>query len=171
MILDCPFESTEKVIKKGLKNLKLSLFGYEFDMPGRSILEKYAFHPYVQSFIKVLLKTVAHMDPKNIQTYIYPISPADSIKKVSVPCFFIHCKNDEKISVNSIRTIYNNAGGYKALWLTNGRRHFDSFFYNPEKYTRKIHKFLEKVVSGELYVHGREKITEDPQRGNYEQKI
>ncbi len=61
--------------------------------------------------------------------------------------FFIHCKNDEKISVYAIKAVYESAGcAYKELWLTNGRRHFDSYFYNPEKYIKEIRGFMDKVV-------------------------
>lgn len=166
MILDCPFDSSENIIKKCLQNLKLSFLGYEFELPCRTLLEKYAFHPYVQTFVKILLKTVANIDPKNISTFIYPVTPVESIKKVSVPCFFIHCKNDEKVSIDSVKSIYNGASGYKTLWLTNGRHHFDSFFYNPEKYTRKIHKFLEHVMQGTLYQKEQKKIIEDADEPN-----
>ncbi len=39
---------------------------------------------------------------------------------------------------------------YKVLWLTNGRRHFDSYFYNPEKYVKEIRTFIDKAVNGSL---------------------
>lgn len=163
MILDCPFDSTENVLKNCLDKLKISFFGYQCALPFRSVLEKYIFHPYVQSFVRVLLKTVAHLDPKNIQTLIYPIKPVESIRKVSVPCFFIHCKNDEKIPIDSIKNIFNNAECYKKLWLTNGRRHFDSFFYNPERYVAKIVTFLDQVLHGNLYAKEHGQIVEDGQ--------
>ena len=163
MILDCPYDSTENIIKNGLEGLKISIFGYEFAMPGRSILQKYAFHPYVQSFVKIFLKTVSNLDAQHIQIFIHPVNTAESIKKVSVPCLFIHCKNDDKVPVAAIKTVYSgSAADYKKLWLTNGRRHFDSFFYNPEGYTQQIRKFLERVISGEAYVKTRQKIVVDP---------
>ena len=149
MILDCPFDSTENVIKSCIDNLKFSFLGYEFNMPGKGMLQKYAFHPYVQATIKVLLKTVAHMDPRNIQTAIARVSPVQSVESISVPCFFIHCKNDEKVSINAVKSIFEKAQGYKSFWLTNGRRHFDSFFYNPEKYADRIQDFIEKVMKGD----------------------
>ncbi len=161
MILDCPFDSSENVIKNGLERLKITVFGYEFEIPGRRWLEKYAFHPYVQALVKMVLKTVAHLDTQNIQTNICPLYPSESIKKVNVPCFFIHCKNDEKVPLNSIKTIYNGATGYKRLWVTNGRRHYDSFFYNPEGYKSEIGMFLQKVLSGAVAREEQEKIVED----------
>ncbi len=146
MILDCPFDSSENILKRSIECIKLSVCGYEFSMPGRSLLCRYAFHPYVQSFVKILLKTASHMDTKKVQTYICPLSPAESVKKISIPCFFIHCKNDEKISVESIKLVFEGAAGYKWLWLTNGRRHYDSIFYNPERYSAYIGQFLTKVM-------------------------
>ena len=161
MILDCPFDSTENVIKRALQNIKFSFFGYKFDLPGRTYLEKYAFHPYVQSFIKFLLKTVPHMDARNIKTYMYRFSPSASIEKVKIPCLFIHCKYDQKVTVNAIHTIYNRAQGPKQLWVTNGRGHYDSIFYNPEKYAKQIAKFLDRVLDGTIYQQPHQKVMED----------
>ncbi len=161
MILDCPFDSTENVVKDALRNVQFSLFGYKFDLPGRSYLEKHAFHPYVQAFIKFMLKTVAHMDAKNIETYIYRFSPADSIKHVSIPCFFIRCKRDERVSDSAIRAIYRGAQGPKWLWITNGRRHYDSVFYNPEQYENRVTKFFELVLKDQVSQKQLEKVMED----------
>jgi len=162
MILDCPFDATENVIKKGLDSVKLSLFGYEFGVPGRSLMGKYAFHPYVQSFIKVMLKAVAQMSTRDIRVFMYPLFPSESVKKVAVPLFLIHCKNDEKISVTSVKKIYRNAASqYKKLWITGGRRHYDSIFHTPEVYGRKIRNFARKVARGELDKKKKQRIIED----------
>ncbi len=161
MILDCPFDSTESIIKKMIHSLKFTFFGYEFNLPGRSYLEQYAFHPYVQEFIKLMFKTVPHLDSKNIQTYMYKFSPAESAKKITVPCLFIHCKEDQRVAINAIHTIYNNAQGVKQLWVTNGRGHFDSIFYNPEKYSSRITKFYNNVISGLIYKGEKTRVYED----------
>lgn len=161
MILDCPFDSTENVVKQALQGMKFSVFGYQFEFPGRKYLERYAFHPYVQEFIKFALKTLAHMDAKNIQTYMYRFSPAESVKKITVPTFFIHCKKDQRVPLDAIRTIYSGAQGYKRLWVTNGRNHYDSVFYNPEKYAKRINKFLTSVIDGSIKKEQREIIFED----------
>jgi len=161
MILDCPYDHSKNVIKQGLENLKFSFFGYRFSLPGKQLLEQYAFHPYVQSFLKAVLKTVANMDATATNTYIYPVSPMDSIKNVKVPCLFIHCINDEKVPVSAAKNLFNGASGYKRLWLTLGRRHFDSFFYNPEKYVYKINRFIQKVLDLSLADKAQQKIKED----------
>lgn len=150
MILDCPFDSSKNLIKKGLSNMKFKMFGREFDIPGRQTLEKYAFHPYVQNFLKIVLKAISRMDAKNIQTNICPVSPKKSVRNIRVPCFFIHCKNDELVPVAAVKKIYERAQGYKSLWLTNGRRHFDSYFYAPEQYVKKIKLFLNGIINNDL---------------------
>jgi esterase/lipase len=162
MILDCPFDSTENIIKKCLESLQFSLCGYEFAFPACGLLQRYAFHPYVQAIIVAILKTVAHLDMRNIETRVYPITPAESAQKVKVPCLFIHCKNDEKVPVDAVKNIYNGVGAdYKMLWLTNGRRHFDSYFYNPEKYISMVQTFLEKAVNGSLHEVKFQQVVED----------
>lgn len=162
MILDCPFESSENVIKRGLSNMKLSLFGYEISIPGKTLMEKYIFHPYVQSFIKSMLKAFGKMDTKDIKAFVYPVNPAKSIARVSVPLYLIGCKKDDKVSIAGLKRIYSNAGSkYKKLWVSNGRQHFDSYFYNPELYARRVAKFSHRLFSGKLNCAEKQKIIED----------
>jgi pimeloyl-ACP methyl ester carboxylesterase len=150
MIFDCAFDSTEKLIKQGFNQMRFSLFGYTFDIPGRSLLEKYALHPYVQSFLQKMLKVCVHWDTKHVHLQAIAINPVESMAQISVPCFFIHCINDEKVPLESAHALYNSAKGYKRLWITQGRRHFDSFFYNPERYAYKVRKFLDQVLHNTL---------------------
>lgn len=144
MILDCPFDSSENLLKRLLQGVKFSIFGYEFGLPSCAILEKYAFHQCVQSFIKKILELWGNLETRNIVMHICPVNTVESIKKISVPVFFINCKNDSKVSIAAIKDIYENSNSdYKLLWVTNGRRHFDSFFYYPEKYMKLVRLFLE----------------------------
>lgn len=167
MILDCPFESTENVLKRSLDNVKISIFGYEFSLPGRSILQRYAFHPYIQSTVKILLKTIAHWDPKKIEVVAYPISPLESAKKIEVPCFYILCKRDEKVSVDAIKSIFDaTASTYKQLWLTKGRHHFDSFFVDPELYTDQIREFVQSFLDGTASRTVKNEILQDVEEDN-----
>lgn len=150
MILDCPFDSSERVLRHNLGNIKFSLMGYEFTMPGNNLLQRYVLHPHVQSGIKFILKTVAHLRFKDIKLQIPRFQPAESIKNISVPCFFIHCKNDETVPLDAIKSVYEGAQGYKKLWLTHGRRHYDSCFYNPEQYVARVRSFISQILSDSL---------------------
>ncbi len=161
MVLDCPFDSTENVLKRSINTMTFSVFGYQFYVPGRQLLHKYAFHPYVQAALKPLLKIAANMDPRQIDTHICKVKPQDTIKKVTIPCLFICCKNDEKVSMEAIKSVYDGAGGFKRLWLTNGRNHCDSFFYNPECYSKRVNKFVHAVLDGSIAGKPQGKIVED----------
>ncbi|MFI5332944.1 MAG: alpha/beta hydrolase [Candidatus Babeliales bacterium] len=171
MILDCPFDTMENVLRRGLDDVKFSILGYEINIPGRELLNKYAFHPYVQSLVKIILKTVAQMDPRNITTHMCPVTPVKTVSKVSVPSLFISCKKDKRVSIEGIKAIYNNsAASYKKLWLTNGRWHFDSYFYNPEKYTETVRNFLDLALQGTLYTTQKQEIVEDIEEILHEQR-
>jgi len=161
MILDCPFESSEKVIRSGLEGLKFSLLGYEFEFPGRNFLEQHAFHPYVQSLVKTILSLVSQMDASKVRTNFCPVHPGESVKKITVPCFFIHCKNDTKVGLDQVRAVYEGAGGYKKLWLTHGRWHCDSGVYNPRRYAQHVRAFLKSLLNNEYQQEPQEEIIED----------
>lgn len=148
LILDCPYDTSQNVIKRALENLKITVFGHTFDLPGKSFLERYAFNPWVQWLLKTALKTIAYIDATATNTYIYPLNPAQSIKLVNAPIFFIHCYNDEKITEKGARALFANAPNYKRLWITRGRHHFDSIVSETDKYAFKVRRFIETVLNG-----------------------
>jgi pimeloyl-ACP methyl ester carboxylesterase len=161
LILDCPYDTSKNVLQRSIDRLQLTLFGYTFGLPGRSLLRKFAFNSYVQSAIKYLLKTIAQLNTLTVNTKIYPLNPVDSVKEITVPCFFIHCVHDEKISVDAAHQLFNNAAGYKRLWITNGRRHYDSIFYNPEKYIYKVNVFINDLLTNHMAYKSPQKIHYD----------
>lgn len=161
LFLDAPFRSSEDIIKNGISKMKFGFWGYEFNVPGTSLLGKYAFNSYIQPVLKYLLKKVAQMDATKIETFVKPIYPIESIKKVKVPCFFVICKNDEKISVESVKKIYENHTGPKRLWISNGRDHCDSIFNDPEKYENFANDFFSNVLSGEINNQHKEIVFKD----------
>ncbi|MBY0109865.1 MAG: alpha/beta hydrolase [Candidatus Babeliaceae bacterium] len=161
LILDCPFDSTEMVIHRLIEKLTFSIGGYQWGLPGRGLLKKYAYHPSIQAIVKLALKTVAHVGTHDIVTCILPSNTVQEVQKVTVPTFFITCKNDDKAPIEAVRSIYLNKPGYKRLWLTSGRNHFDSFFYNPEKYTHKVRSFIKSFLDNELKNKVTAKIVED----------
>ncbi len=161
MILDCPFDSVENALKRCVDTLTISFFGYKFPIPGRNLLHTYAFHPYVQKIIRPLLKVASNMDPKQVDTNICQVKPLESIKRVTVPCFFICCKQDALVSIEAIKRVYDGAAGYKKLWLTNGREHCDSFFYNPEVYSKRVNSFITAILDRSYEQKKSHKIIED----------
>ena len=163
-IWDCPFDSTNGLINRAITKMKINLFGYNFTFPGSFLLKKYVYHPYLQSILKFMLRSLAQMDATKINTVIKPISPQEAIKNVKIPFFLISCHNDDKAPPIAVKKIYNNAleSKFKRLWISSGRRHFDSFFANPEKYIYKVRNFLKLIITGEYLKKKKEKIKEDP---------
>ncbi|MFA6066028.1 MAG: alpha/beta hydrolase [Candidatus Babeliaceae bacterium] len=163
-ILDCPFDSTENVLARSIEKLKISFFGHEITLPARvqSFFHKYAYNHYVQSMLKFLLKAVAHMDATPINTCIKHVDPHEDIKKITVPVLIIGCINDDKVPQEAVESVYAGAAGYKRLWITNGRHHFDSYFFNPEKYTYKVQKFIENIITKQYQQKIQQKILKDP---------
>ena len=149
-IYDCPFDKTENILKRGFDKLKIKVFGYEFDFPGRNFFERHAFNPYVQTVLQFLFRKFAKMDATQINTMMKPISPMESIKKIKTPIFFIGCAADETVPVASVKKIYENAPGQKQLWVTKGVRHYGSIFNNPETYREQITNFIQRVLTGDI---------------------
>lgn len=161
-IWDCPFDSTGNVLRRSIDRLTIRILGHEIPVPGRDFLHHYAYHPYVQSVLKAALKAIVHMDATPIPTTILDVSPQKAAEKISIPTLLIVCRNDEKAPVEAVRAIYDSLRGYKRLWITNGRRHFDSYFYNPEKYRYKVSEFVAKALDGSYRAGPASKILEDP---------
>ena len=162
MILDCPFDSTDKLIERGINQLKISLFGYEMPFPGTSILKVYAYNPYVQSLIKSIMRTFTKIDTVNINTCISPVYPEEAIKYVTVPCFFIGCVNDDKAPEEAVLAVYRGAQGFKRCWIDReGERHFDTIFKQMHRYFYKVDRFIQKVLDGSYLKKKKEKITKD----------
>ncbi len=147
MILDCPFESSDKLLERSLGKIKFSIFGYEIGMPGSNILKSYAYSPYVQSAIKTILKSLANIDSTQINTYMQPIYPEEAIKYIKKPVFIIGCTKDDKAPEEAVRSIYNGAKGFKRLWICNARRHFDPIFFKMSEYIKKVNKFIKLCLS------------------------
>lgn len=161
-IWDCPFDSTSELLARCISGLQINLFGYTFVLPGRSFLKKYAYNRYVQSLLKIALKTVANVDASQIDARMVPIDTVANAQGISIPSLFIVCKKDAKAPPSAVRRIYDAATGYKRLRVTNGRRHFDSFFYEPAEYEFWINNFIEKFLDGRLSQQRLEKIIYDP---------
>lgn len=160
-IWDCPFESTEDLLRKNLNELTFNILGFNFCMPGIRFLKKYAYNKHVQLLLLAALKTISQADNSAINTHILPVDVSEAIKKVTIPAFFITCRNDKKSSPKSVKKVYEGARGFKRLWITEGRWHFDSYFSNPEKYEHKVKKFFRKFLKGEFKNKVQQKVLYD----------
>lgn len=145
-IWDCPFESTQKTLERCVEKLQLSIGKYRVSIPGRDFLRQHVHNTWIQGCLKMLLKTVTQIDTLSVTTCIKHMEPAQLIRDVRIPMLLISCWNDERAPYAAVKQVYDNAAGDKALWMTNGRRHFDSFFYDPDAYARKVDDFIQSHI-------------------------
>ena len=143
LILDSPFDDIENVIKRGLRFLSLKLWGKDFLRPIRTFFERNIFTQSMNVVLRMMVKH-AGMDVKKTATCLRPVSPINSIKKVTVPCLIISCQSDKHIPVDVIKNIFKGTPKGSELWIASGRHHLDAFFSHPEDYTQKVNMFLKK---------------------------
>ncbi len=162
MILDCPFDSSDKLIERAIDKLKFNLFGYQMQMPGSSLLKVYAYNPYIQSMLKTILKTLTKFDTEDVNFCMCPVYPEEAIKYVTTPCFFIGCVNDDKAPEEAVLTVYRGAKGYKRCWIDpEGRRHYDTIFKQMHRYFDKVDRFIKKILDGSYLKRPKERIKKD----------
>jgi len=146
MILDCPYDSTDGAMRRGLEaKMQFTIMGKKFTIPGVDLLLCYIYHDYAQKITSFLFQSISSLDSTKVATKFVRVLPIESIKKITVPCFFIHCENDKKVPISAVESLYENKPGFKRLWITQGKRHFGSYSDNPEMYWYKVNKFLAKL--------------------------
>ncbi len=162
MILDCPYDSTDKLLNRSFDNLKITIFGYQLGFPGTSLLRLYAYNSYVQSLLKALLRSFSKFDSAYVNLCVAPTYPEEAIKYVKAPCFFIGCVNDDKAPEEAVLSVYRGAQGFKRCWIDkDGRRHFDTLFRQTYSYIYKVNRFIKRVIDGSYKSRVREKISKD----------
>lgn len=151
LVLDCPFDSTKELIKRGLDKalgqIHIPLLGIECAFPGRDFIERHAMDPWMQPFLFFLLRIFAGMNSSLVPTVPKYVDAVASARNIKVPVFLIGCYADERVPVDAFVRIYLNCAGYKRLWITAGARHYGSLFNNPELYQQMVANFIEKVLA------------------------
>lgn len=146
MILDCPYDSTDHAMSRGLEEkMQFTILGRKFTIPGRDFILRHMYDEASQILTDMLFRIITQLDSKKVSTKFVKVMPIDSIKSITVPCLFIHCENDKKVPVDAVERLYKQKNGFKRLWITPGKGHFGSYQHNPELYWYKVNKFLMKL--------------------------
>lgn len=74
------------------------------------------------------------------------VSPIASVAKVHTPILFIHGADDRFVPTFMSEKLFRAKPGEKDLHLIPGAGHADTFYTNPEGYTRAVHTFLREKV-------------------------
>ncbi len=147
IIADSPFDSVESVIERGLKKVNLVVAGYDLVAPLRDFFKKHSFDQRIDQALRFVLSTFAGMNASTTRTCLKPVSPYQSITKVTVPTLLIGCAKDEQVPLDAVRAIHEKSPGSTQLWIAPGRRHIDAFFANPEEYQNRVNLFFDQVVA------------------------
>ena len=159
MILDCPYDSTDDAMSRGLdEKMQITLFGKKFKIPGKQFLLDHMYDESAQTITSILFNAITRLDSGAVATKFVKVRPIDSIKNITVPCFFIHCENDKKVPIHAVEQMYKNKPGFKRLWITQGKWHFGSYHNNPELYWYKVNKFLTKLHQKDIVTREQEKV-------------
>ena len=162
MILDCPYDSTDRAMSRGLdEKMKINLFGTTFMLPGKQFILNHMYDEAAQIITNFLFQAITKLDSNKVITKFVRVAPVESIQKITVPCYFIHCVHDKKVPVQAVVDIYENKEGFKRLWLTQGKGHFGSYQNNPELYWYKVNKFLTKLRQQDMQNRVQQKIRDD----------
>lgn len=160
MILDCPYDSTDKLLDRGFDNFRIRILGYDIALPGISLLKCYAYNCYVQSFLKAIFRSFSQFNVGGVNLCVGPTYPEEAIRYVKIPCFFIGCVNDNKAPEEAVLSVYRGAQGFKRCWIDpDGRRHFDTLFRQTHTYIYKVNSFIKKVIDGSYKTLPQEKIS------------
>ena len=162
MILDCPYDSTDDGMRRGLQEkMNINILGRKVDLPGTEFIVSNMYNENYQSFARLIFQMVTGLNPHKVPTRFVRVEPVNSVKHISCPCFFIHCESDQKIPVKAVQRLYTNTPGFKRLWITKGRKHFGSYIDHPEMYWYMVNKFIKKVFDGNLDQRTGSKIYDD----------
>jgi len=158
LILDCPFESSDKLIQRSIKNINSIFINNKLLNLYENFIIKIFYNYYGQKFIKLFLKNISNIDISHINNYLSPIYPKEAIKFVEVPCFFITSANDEKAPFESVMEIYENLNNFKRFWITKGEKHFDSIFFKTFEYRHRTNKFIDNIIENKIVKKAKNKI-------------
>lgn len=173
MVLDCPFDSTDALVKRGLDEflgtIHIPILNIDCAFPGRAFLERNYANRFVQRFLFFLLRIFAGMDSRKIPVIPKRVNAVMSAKKINVPVFLIGCYADQRVPVDAFVRVYREFSGYKRLWITRGARHFGSLFNNPELYQQMVINFIEKVLGKTFLRERSDRVIVDMSRDELQQ--
>jgi pimeloyl-ACP methyl ester carboxylesterase len=148
LIMDSPFDSSSDCMATCIdRMLTVKLFGQKYRIPGRKVMMKCLYCERLQPVMRQVFRYAAGFKNFTAKTKFVPVLPIENAPKVTVPCFFITCENDQKVPVGCVRRLYNTVNApYKRLWITKGLRHCASCIECPELYVYRINKFIKNAL-------------------------
>jgi len=149
MIMDSPFDSSSDCMAACIeKMLTVKLFGQKYRIPGKKVMMKCLYCERLQPLMRQVFRYATGFKNVAAKTKFVPVLPIENAPKITVPCYFITCENDQKVPIACVRRLYNAVSApYKRLWITKGIRHCGSCLDSPELYAYRVNKFINNVLN------------------------
>lgn len=144
LILDSPFDSSNDcMIRKIEEMMTYKVFGQSYTLPGKQFVLNTLYKEKLRPLTRVFFKCATGMNPNVADTKFVPVVPIDKAPQITIPCFFISCENDTKVTVDCVGRLYGAVNSeYKRQWITHGPGHCKSCLAVPELYCYRINKFI-----------------------------
>lgn len=161
LILDSPFDSSDDCMSRELdKKMTINVLGRSFRVPGKRLIMRSLYNERLSPIVRYIFKWITGFNPSQIATKYVRVAPVETASNVKVPCLFITCVKDNKVSVESVRNLYYAVDApFKRLWITQGIKHCSAFLTSPEVYWYKLNKFVKKVLEKDM--KNKEKIVDE----------
>lgn len=93
---------------------------------------------------KMMTSFSIFMAQKFFNIDIREVSPEESVKKLKIPIFLIHARDDQRISFENSKTIYEAAQCPKEFWLVPNGGHEAVWQEKKEEYQKRVLDFFQK---------------------------
>ena len=80
-------------------------------------------------------------------------SAIDAVRQTAYPMLFIHGSKDTFVPTEMVHRLYNAKSGVKALWITEGAEHAESYLRHREEYVRHVKDFLDPHLQLSCFYH------------------
>lgn len=148
MVMDSPFDSSSDCMGRGIdKLLTVHIFGQRYKLPGKKLLMKALYSPYLRLIVKRFFARVTGINPHLVPTKFVPVIPLEYAHEIKIPCMFITCENDKSVTADRVLRLYDAVKSpYKRLWITHGPKHCGSCLAHPELYSYKVNRFIKTAL-------------------------
>jgi len=150
LILDSPFDSSNDcMVRRIHEMLTYKVFGKTYTLPGENFILNSLYRERLRPLTKVFFRCATGMNTNVAQTKFVPVIPLDKAPEITVPCFFVSCENDTKVTADCVRRLYDAVHApYKRQWITPGPGHCKSCLSQPELYSYRVNKFIVTALDG-----------------------
>lgn len=79
--------------------------------------------------------------------FLESASPVDRISNCQIPTLFIHGTDDDKVPLENVYSLYEEANCYKELYIVEGANHLESASKHDKQYWMNVFTFISTVMN------------------------